>query len=200
MWSAMLLCIISLTAQRNACLEALLRVLAGIWVPLTTFLHVSFSNYCPSSLLSNKTCYMALPNKRTDQKKRNCKIQKILQIQKGFLSRGATGWMLHFNVRNTNGLPNNLSFGIGLKKVGHKFKEISTGLSISCGLLFRARKGRTCCWEGNWCYTHWNEASSLLHRGSNVLFFESARFFVSYKVNNFCHERFHSSLSELTHD
>ena len=29
------------------------------------------------------------------------KIQKILQIQKGLLSRGATGWMLHFNVRNT---------------------------------------------------------------------------------------------------
>ena len=29
----------------------------------------------------------------------------------------------------------------------------------------------TCCWEGNWCYAHWNEASSLLHCGSKVLSF-----------------------------
>ena len=84
------------------------------------------------------------------KKSANFKIQKILQIQKGLLSCGATGWMLHFNVRNTNCLLNNMSFG-------------------------------TCCWEGNWCYAHWNEASSLLHHGSKVLF-ESARFFVSYNL------------------
>ena len=38
--------------------------------------------------------------------------------------------------------------------------------------------------EGNWCYAHWNEASSLLHRGSKV-FFEPARFSVSYNNNFF---------------
>ena len=36
------------------------------------------------------------------------KMQKILQIQKGLLSRSATGWMLHFNVRNTNCLLNSM--------------------------------------------------------------------------------------------
>ena len=36
------------------------------------------------------------------KKSANYKIQKkILKIQKGLLSRGATGWMLNFNVRNT---------------------------------------------------------------------------------------------------
>ena len=99
-------------------------VVAGIWVPSTPFLHVSFSNCWPSSLLRKQTwaCYIALPNKWADQKSANFKIQKILQSQKGLLSRGATGWMLHFNVRNTNCLLNNMSFGIGLEKVGHIFQ------------------------------------------------------------------------------
>ena len=40
---------------------------------------------------------------------------------------------------------------------------------------------RACSWEGNWWYAHWNEASSLLHRGSKVLF-ESARFLACYNI------------------
>ena len=81
------------------------------------------------------------------------RCKKILQIQKGLLSRGATGWMLHFNVRNTNWLLN----------------------------MYQ----RTCCWEGNWCCVHWNEASSLLHRASKVLF-ESAWFLYLIICTLFC--------------
>ena len=84
------------------------------------------------------------------------KIQKILQNQKGLLSRGATSWMPHFNVRNMiNCLLNNMFFG-------------------------------TCCWEGNWCSAHWNEASSLqlFLRDSKVLF-ESERLFLSYNLHSF---------------
>ena len=36
------------------------------------------------------------------------KVQNILQIRKGLFSRGVTGWMLHFNVCNTNCLLNNM--------------------------------------------------------------------------------------------
>ena len=39
-------------------------------------------------------------------------------------------------------------------------------------------------WEGIWCYAHGNEGSSLLHRGSKVVF-ESPRFFVSHLLHSF---------------
>ena len=47
------------------------------------------------------------------------RCKNLADSKKGLLSRGATGWMLHFSVRNTHCLLNNMSFGIELEKAGH---------------------------------------------------------------------------------
>ena len=94
-----------------------------IWVPLAPFLHVSFPNCWPSSLLRKQTYYMALPNKWTEQKRVQLQIiryKNLADSKKGLSSHGATGRMLHFNVRKTNCLLN-MSFGIGLEKVYKSF-------------------------------------------------------------------------------
>ena len=136
----------------------------------------------------SKPATMALPNKWTEQKrvqiiryKKFCRFKK-----KRTLSRGATGWMLHFNVRNTNCLLNNMSFGIGLEKVGHIFQgNIYRSVDIMWPafsspipkdmLLRRQMVLRTLKWSIQ-------PVAPRLKSPS----FESARFFVSYNFYYSC--------------
>ena len=60
-------------------------VVEGIWVRFTPFLHVSFSNCWPSSLLPKQTCYMAFPNKWTKLKRvRTLRCKKSCRFKKDF--------------------------------------------------------------------------------------------------------------------
>ena len=85
-------------------------VVAGIWLHLGTVNPLSHFQTAGQAAysVSKAARWPCQTNERNKKEVQMIRYKKSCRYSKRTLSRSATGWMLHFNVRNTNYLLNNM--------------------------------------------------------------------------------------------